>query len=325
MKIPSLEIAFESHKAVVDTEIFKKYCPRRIVCPPDYMDPKYFSLMMMHTQGLYSLKESPSSIDTVIIAVDYNLRKYGVPTYFVAKDFAKACAETEPPLDVEVSTLQLPMPGSLFVFPLNFSKQYFGYNIPFVAFSTMTNEYPSNKTDSLFGFHFPVFPEKEGLMGHYAGYFPLDCKLADVIKLDEQANFEDASLQPNPLFDVLYDSLVDGEAPKVENEPKLVSKVGMTILQILMVLNSDGGHTYVTPQIQMRKDQIKANKVIKEALWSPNFIGASYRVPQAPAGGHHAPPKMHWRRAHIHAYRVGKGKMQRKMIWIQRQLINAPE
>src|SRR5437899_7574028 len=67
---------------------------------------------------------------------------------------------------------------------------------------------------------------------------------------------------------------------------------------------------------------VKAKKgKIREALWTPNFIGKCYRPKGMLQGGHHASPSLHWRRGHKRNQRYGEGNKLVKKIWIEPMLI----
>jgi hypothetical protein len=62
-------------------------------------------------------------------------------------------------------------------------------------------------------------------------------------------------------------------------------------------------------------------------LWTPNVIGRAYRLRRETAGEGAASdvsPRMHWRRGHWRNQACGVGLGDRRHMWIEPMLVNAP-
>lgn len=73
------------------------------------------------------------------------------------------------------------------------------------------------------------------------------------------------------------------------------------------------------------KRHSKTGKLEREALWSPNFVGRSYR--RVPLGGTHASPRAHWRCGHWTKQHYGPrpwtSETPWKLEWREPVLVNA--
>jgi hypothetical protein len=89
---------------------------------------------------------------------------------------------------------------------------------------------------------------------------------------------------------------------KVAEDSELIDKISSLMLKLLMILNLRPA--LAVPGGVQRKARIKHGHA-KSELWSPNIIGASYRLQQSPGTGTHASPRFHLRRGHLTHQRKG--------------------
>jgi len=79
------------------------------------------------------------------------------------------------------------------------------------------------------------------------------------------------------------------------------------------------------PELVERGGLARPAKKGKPELWSPNFLGKSYRIRHdAAASGAHASPRLHWRRGHWRHQAVGPREAPgHKLLWIEPVLVSA--
>lgn len=56
----------------------------------------------------------------------------------------------------------------------------------------------------------------------------------------------------------------------------------------------------------------------QDTVRHPRWLGKDYRRPKAVSkGGFHASPRKHWRKSHWRRVPIGKGRLERKWVWIE--------
>jgi len=219
----------------------------------------------------------------------------------------------------------------LFVLPEKFSREFFGYNIPFLAMANYSTgevrKMPGVRVTKPDGS--PAGPgAKDVIDGQvfmnfqwhqtntepgidYISSWPIHETLAHVARelMNGKLNVtteEKAAIEVGVLDKVGMDD------ENVERE--LMCKMREFSAKLLMAMTAEP--TFVERGILQRKAKIK-HGVVREELWSPNTIGFKYRHPQRDPEGTHASPKLHRRVGHFRDQHYGPANASVRRIWIK--------
>lgn len=177
--------------------------------------------------------------------------------------------------------------------------------------------------------HAPFFPE-DGMGISYGAWYPTRFSIREIVNPEDDRFSDDLDLQKNYYAEKLNPEIAerifkhDAPQPTHQEDKELPKKLTMLALKIVLAMTarpqlvSSGGQT--------RKELARKGEVIRDALWSPNFIGKDYRIQRQSSeglGGTHASPRVHWRRGHWHNVVHGKGRALRKLDWFEPTLVNA--
>lgn len=285
--------------------------PKRIPTPQGYHPFRLVGggcySMMNQCAHHRTLDQQPSTIQTTAYTIFYQLLRYRLPVYFVAETLARAVAATSPPPDFVLCDLHWPMPAFVLGFPPAFMKEYVGADLCYINCALLENgEYhvpvvgcptivvPRSKV----GIHF--FLRQNGTVGSQVSAYHLDDKLEGVFDRYAYVDFTGASAEQ-----------------QMEDSERL-NKVTALVYKLLLVLGTQPAlleHGVCTRPASVKKGRVR------DALWSPNFIGARYQPPEHSLGGTHASPRMHWRRGHIRRQPHGPQMLLRKLMWIEPVLV----
>lgn len=304
--------------------------PRRVLPPFGFHNPKYYPVSL-YSNAMMTVLSPEDKTATVGYTVQRKLLDYGVPTYFVKEDLLNDLVLTEPPKDLQLNDqLKWPMPAMTLMIPKAFAKRYFGaevLNITIVRFEPdeelpsrfVTETGPAEKIlvpgpYPRFAFHSEVL-DRTGLLSAYGQSQPMKGQTIGELLADEvlyYGHFIDSLSKPEPDF---FDPEKDGE---------ITSKLISVALKVLMVMAARPN--LITEGVCQRVAKMKKG-VEREALWQPNYIGATYvsRVKAAHQGGTHESPRIHWRRGHMRNQAYGPGRVDHKIMWIEPALIGASE
>lgn len=340
MKIPIYEEMWERFQR--EPEIAALY-PRRIAFPGAYMNPAYYSMSIMGCAVNYRDRRKYSPETTAgLIAIQNQLLGYDIPTYFVDRNFLAACDATSPPKDMTFEDVKFPMPAMLLAFPVDYIQQRFGWPLPFCAIAKLEtgdidthakllkftgSDLEISIQSAMCVFHSPLYV-LDGNPVDYVSRYPAKHKLCETET--DKSHFEDPAAMEKVIYNhkspMLGDALIhrDVPMPTVDEEVKLLNEITILSTKVLLAMTARSGFT--TTGTQSRKASFKNGVQIKEALWHPNIIGHGYKFSTANNGdsGHHASPKMHWRRGHFHTVLYGKGRSQRRNDWFEPVLVNPP-
>lgn len=306
--------------------------PRRVVPPGSrYMNPAVYCAGMW----MASRHASPGAVladETLVknMLVHGRLRQTQVPIWFLDAEFSRAVMRTKPPTDLKASEVQLPLPAMLWVVDEQFSREVFGWHIPFISVARLSKGSPGI-TVAGGAYEQPVEVHKDMLMTNfircaqhgvwedYAQARPLDLPLSECYV----GNFDE--IDP-----VLADRL-GYVVPKThditrEQDIALSAKVIEFVFQMLLVM-STRRDSFMTTGECTRKAKRKGDRVTDE-LWSPHIIGKGYQASRGkaePGGEGGGTVRMHWRRGHLHTVKFGKGRESSRMAWFEPVLVNAPE
>ncbi len=323
--LQTLEKAYETIE-LERPDIIKVCYPRRYPGVHGYPSPKFFvTSAFAHVCNVADPARAHDKTAMYSFCTSVKLIGLGVPTYFVGKELAESLAMTTPPEDMLLDELVWPLDGMMFVVPLEFSRKFFGVDVLHISivrvkagekldcpFPTGLQWEPyigSPNSDALIMSASAI--EKvggKGAVATYHGVVPLGAgkRLSDIMAAADTGRFE-------------YFGCV--EDPKQQEEGAQVKKLISCALNYMLVMTEVP--EWVEAQVQTRKEKLKKGKV-RDALWSPNFIGRTYCHPKSPPqGGTHASPRVHWRKGHWHTFLHGQGRTLKKRKLIAAILVNA--
>jgi len=103
-----------------------------------------------------------------------------------------------------------------------------------------------------------------------------------------------------------YVDYTDATQAKVSEDQVISLRLSALILKLLVILNTRP--SLVVPGALERPMKLKHGKIKHGEIWSPNVIGAAYKVQRAEPVGTHASPRWHWRKGHLTHQRKGSLK-----------------
>ena len=293
-----------------DPEAWKYFYPRRYACPDNYLDPKYWSLFCyanLVPNGVYQRTAAVAPEEEVVMA---RVVSQGMPTYFLGHDFTQALLATKLPEDCSIADLHLPLDEMVLILPLDVSLQYFGWATPYIAYSLADT--PSGSKTLLVATATVLTKEQVPSAFNYFAKHPAG------------KPFDPESFNKYPFTDYTdhLKALPEaGAGPTHEDDVTIPAKVLGLLFRLWAVIST--GTQLIEREQCLRPVRIKKGVVKKSELWSPNYIGRTYRAHRESLGGHHASPQMHWRMGHTRWQPFGPQRSQRKLIWIQPMLIGS--
>lgn len=212
----------------------------------------------------------------------------GLPTFFVSYELLQAALNTDLPEEIDWKTLKLPFESILFVLPRN------GF------LNSQKEEFQTLFCTRLL----TSYPEVSKILKNDCFYFnaTLINSSTDALCLTN-SYFPDNHYIRKPGHE---DSLTDSQALK---------KAGTAIFNILFAM-------LARPELVQSGTKFGKHKKSGKEIWTPNILGAKYRVQVKNQGGEHSSPRMHWRRGHYRLQRFGKNLTENRVIWIEPNLVN---
>ncbi len=299
--------------------------PKKFRIPDGYLSPKLLVPSALSSSLFMSTRDASTNPTLAsIYVVIQRLVEFKVPTYFADEAICASLAATDPPENMQLSEIKWPMPAVLFMLGEKFSKQYLGRQVVWVAAANLE---PGLEIDCRYDFGVRPFT------------LPKDVKpclsiVADVIDpIGGAASFHCNKPMDTDVRELMQESIhyfpvngpIIGGPPSFdpEKDGNFFKRLASMVLHLLM-LTTARPDMVEEPSVEKR---IKAGKGTdgKIELWSPRWIGRGYRPPHEhiSGGGHHASPEIHWRKAHWRNQPVGPGRKERKLMWIEQQLIGA--
>lgn len=294
--------------------------PRRYVPPMGYANPKYASAFISSQlkDALVTPDRKFGKVQVDCILASYKLVEYMVPTFFVGNDFISELVETEPPHDMLLGELQWPFPAMTFVLPEAFQSAYFGRPVPFLNVAQVhggANDAP----ECLTRFHdFPAmgFDGTDNVLIATASVSFRDKFL------DYAASFPDSDTIGSCITQAEFAG-PEGVLPFIDPDIQTTHEEDMALatkifsLAVWLLLGMMAAPEHVERASLIRPARVKRGRVVKDELWTPNFIGRQWYVKREYQGGSHASPKFHRRRGHMRWTPVGKGRTQRELRWVK--------
>lgn len=308
MKIVELDKQIAEILAAFPDERIMEYCPRRIITPHGYLNPKYFSLInyffVTHRQPYAHSPELLKRRDARLLFSKV-LTDKNVPTYFLDTAFLEDVDQTDLLETFAFSQLHFPMPGFLLVFPHGWIKEKAGVSVPFVMVSTL-NGFLHITQDEL---------NDDGSFNNASStvrYESVEDSISAIIKSRKNLDF---SVEDTALLDAI-----------TPDRSKARICIFELVVKLLIIISTKPHALIDSPDepITREQKQRKKGSIKAEALWHPIFIGKSYSAQRVEARGGSGPGKrMHWRRGHLRNQRYGEDRSMVKAVWIAPALIHA--
>lgn len=276
-------------------DTFNHAFPKRWLVPNGYVNPRLIFLEIYCSAIVQDkLKQLPAH--TCNLGMLYKpWKELHYPVYFVSPALMEAALATDPPLDMEVSTIKWPLDALVFMFPSGILPAYYGI---------------IGKATGIDG--------KPGILTYISGKEP-DGKLC--------VFFSKTSCLPGDTIRGLVNTPISDKDEYTfysERDDDTNARLNKLVYNLVLIMTAQP--SLVEHGACVRKgDSVKS----KAVLWQPNYLGRTYkqrREAVAASVSHtHTSPRMHWRRGHYRHQRWGKGWMDVKVLWIEPVLVNAEQ
>jgi hypothetical protein len=276
----------------------KLFEPRRIVPPGGYYSPKIVAASLYSILGenllKMSLDEVSVPIEITAQTIAYHVLDEMVPIYYVANDFCRAVSATDLPDGFTLNDIKWPVPAMVLGLPPDFVREYTGFDLCYVYCARTDAGVYSCRS-------IPGAPE---------AVLPKDRVAWFWFTMPAQGRpemFVSSYFREDPLTETLqkyaYTDYTDAPADTVQKNKEATDRISALILKLLCVLN--WRDSLIESSRCIRPASVK-KKVVRDALWSANFIGKSYRLQREAPAGSHASPRLHRRRGHATYQIIGK-------------------
>jgi hypothetical protein len=290
--------------------------PRKLIPPGGCHSPKCVAAGLDCILRINECKTDAERIPTEITAqaIVYRIINHRVPVYYVAEEFIRAVAATDLPHDFTLADLHWPMPAMVIGFPVRFMREYVGRETCYVC----ATEFEAGDHSCRFLPSTPVITMPKAKVA-FCWYACADGRLESFVSSFWREDHVDEIIQKYG-----YTDYTGADAPKVQEDRECCDRLSVLMFKLLVVLNTRP--ILVEPATCLRRACSRKGRQRSE-LWSPNIIGATYRVARenAASTGTHASPRPHWRRGHLRHQPHGQGRTLRKLLWIEPMLVGIQE
>lgn len=290
--------------------------PKSFLLPKGYEHPEIYALSAF-SGALHVLRRANPEEDKTQCSVHItccSMIRYQVPTWFIGQELCEALLKTEPPQDLMIEEIQWPMPAMLFMLPLEFSQEYFGYTVPYITLAQFDKDAVLRCPLKIYGKDprtVEVRNEQPFIVGtmlswesgaplHYDFRSPITRPVKDLMTAP---------------FEVISSGIITDE--QVNRDLATDHKLINLAVNLLLAMTAEP--ELVTPESMIRPADKRNGVIRKRALWNPRFVGRNFRVeyePHAPTGSHRS-PHAHWRIGHWRNQRHGPQNTLTKRIWIK--------
>lgn len=292
-------------------EVWSKHYPRRIIPPTGFTNPTAYAMLAAGSEiAVIEKRLGVNDVYARIITAHDRASKFKMPMFFVDEAFCQDIAKTEPMEDLKISELNMPLDSMIVALPHEFSAEHFGRVVHFIGcHSILAGEYRIHNLSidvQRDGTLFYALVDDDNLIAcEYVGLTYKDENVGDMMKKEFVANTE-------------VKSSISREDDKV-----IMDKIQVFMTNILTALTAEPKWIETEPAMS-RPNKIKNGRIVKEALWNPNFIGRHYGAQREARNGQaHSSPHIHWRIGHMRRQRYGEGRTQVRVIWIKPVLVGA--
>ncbi|MFZ4778615.1 MAG: hypothetical protein ACOYM3_24880 [Terrimicrobiaceae bacterium] len=291
------------------SEEFTRYYPRKYAGVGGWTSPKV-------PAAVFAIAESdttpPSTVldrdtDALLAGIRITLENLLMPTYWIGKDLAVAADKTKPPHEINIDDLQLPLPAALFLLPEKTLTFPNGIDASWMAIGKIRWSFPKADPGEEY------FTVVTGAPGVTAVAFirageRFTYRDAEYVALDENGNCR---------ADATFAGSVSGDSARSACT-SLSAKMCRMSVNLIMMLNAI---PRLAEETTRGSSQKPATGKAARRPCSPNWIGQTFKLAAPSLGGHHASPRMHWRRAHNRQQPYGPKLSMRRRIRVQAALV----
>jgi hypothetical protein len=279
----------------------------RCLAPRRYQPPRNYATLvdwaMAYALAYEELDKKSDPESDMLVQIQAAIMLAGrlavarVPTWYVGRDLLEKILISDPPADSVVGDLPWPMPAMVYMLP----RERFEFATPEGARQRVIAVAGSREVTTRDGSPYVLISmllqRDNGVLWPYTQLLMLNGRLSDCM----------ASIDRHP------------------DKTKDVYGIGVNIfLRVWLLLLARPG-VATQEKIVRSESRDRRGRLTKEALWSPNILGA-VEIVSVPIGGTHASPRMHWRRGHYRRQRIGSlEKREYKIVWIEPVLVGENE
>lgn len=300
-------------------DLWQEVYPRAYADTGAWYSPKYIAADMALT-----LLMDPLTMDvptSAAYAVNLRATTFQCPTYFVHRDLLLAALNTEPPDDLAFADLNWPMPVLTFVLPIDAIQTPSDGALRFVSIA---------RIGARENFIHPRMQWLQGIAPHPGGeegllFYGQSTRLVSfagsiavepgrpISRLGSGLPQSFAYLEPREMGDPGRTLL--REDPLDSSDEQFLTQVREIAVRLMLLMQ------YAPEQVEkgsMRRAKgVRKGKPVAE-LWTPNVIGARYKLDREPAGeGTGALKRGHWRVGHMRNQAHGPNHSLRRKQWIR--------
>lgn len=240
--------------------------------------------------------------------------KYGVQPWWISEALVEALMKTSPPAETTLREVPLPYSAFVLLLPRGALISPNGSFVQMLLVSRMSNEVAllygletAGEVKEHGALAISCFDETGSMNAHtYYSWRPLNQSLGE---------WEASTQEPMTIHGKIAVPLPD--------DKKFSANFVRLALNACFII-SEHAEMIEGPKVLKRiKARIGNGKI---ELWSPRWVGRSFRRPLPTPGietGSHASPRLHWRRGHWRDQRHGEALQLRKRLWIQPTIVNA--
>lgn len=290
-------------------ELWKRCYPRAYQGVGEFESPRFVALSI--AAAITWLERSPQTAPISMQHLAFIASRafdFGLPAFFVAREFFAAINQTELPNDLRWTDAKLPHEAGLLYLPVGALRDLEGTSVNILAWMRMRagEEIMIGervKCKAAFG------GEDDSFM------------VAAICQSESERAYSRAVAASQTPYIVAPTVLIPGgdgifDLPITADDEVFLSHMVAVCFSLLLSIHAKP--ELLTPGC--RAEGKKTKKAQRE-IWTPNVIGKNYMVKREHQGGNHASPRYHWRRGHFRAQRHGAGLQQVKTIWLEPMLI----
>ena len=327
-EIGELSLSLLDNKRVL--ELMRRLTPedreslnvRRFIPPQGYMSPNSVEMTLVcQIKMMTEFRESfPQGSQANVFCMGCWQARHGWPMFAVTPELFEAMTLTDPPPDLTWAELQWPLSAVTFLFPdTALVRRYLNCPTgpPPAMAAGRIRKPPVN--------HPTTLDELLGRVRMPDGSYERDMLVLYYWdSLAQSAMFHDITAKPEWSLAYTMDPKSfrlegPGDVPAEQLDFERMERSAKIAVNLLAFMSS----TYEPEEILVTPTPHRPAKAKKgrdrDALYSVRWLGEGYKLKRPPVavGGHHASPIWHWRKGHFRHQRVGPGRTQVKVVWIE--------
>jgi hypothetical protein len=266
----------------------------------DVRYPLWYLATQLSLLGLSDKESWPTEIRqhavSALIAEHHNF-----PMFFVKRDLLQAVCQSDTMSVVDWETMPFPFPQMTFMMPRR-ALQCAGRDIMSISVAKMPSGFYNRKGSSQ-----PITALAPSLF---------------ITALNEDGETYLRTLtkpfEPGRSPGPYEDDTEDFGIELVEGDAEFLAKMPHIVFNLLFAMAA-------RPEYVEMGRKLGNHKKYRGDIWTPNVIGRKYATkrPDNYEPGHHASPRMHWRRGHFRQQPYGPQRSERRIIWLEPTLVSA--